>query len=461
MGSQVTGIAGASGRGSNENYTLISGYDIYDRDYYKKLVKKVPRASALQWMRHISGYMSKRTAKRHEYYFHEEGQWFSTVCTLAGASDQTTFVRITISSADHDNSGKDSYPVLNSTVVFENEVVGFVRALSRSSDSAHTFDVYPADTTNVNVVAAAVVGSKVSFFSNAQKEKSTSTEARIPKTSKVTNYIQTFRESYEVTDHAMQNHLEFEIEGQHMLHVKGIDDMMDRFSMAEELGLLINPASSGLTDANSNAIRLAKGMIPQITDSGNVLEYFGTPDMTTVDDAILILNNSFGEHEYVVGQGINIDLGWKNWLIDFNANSNIGVSFDGMTKEQSINLNFTSIGVSGYTFHMQQWPILSHSDSLGAGSMPYRDMAIFVPMGKTKNVEPDSNGGYEPYIQLVYSNPGGAAHQNKGDHMVWSTGALAPGGATDDGAYWRIHAISYKGLEMRCRNKFLLLRKAA
>jgi hypothetical protein len=202
-------------------------------------------------------------------------------------------------------------------------------------------------------------------------------------------------------------------------------------------------------------------MIPQITDSGNTLEYFGTPDMTTVDDAILILNNSFGEHEYVVGQGINIDLGWKNWLIDFNANSNIGVSFDGMTKEQSINLNFTSIGVSGYTFHMQQWPIMSHSDSLGAGSMPYRDMAVFVPMGKTKNVEPDSNGGYEPYIQLVYCDPGGAAHQNKGDHMVWSTGALAPGGATDDGAYWRIHAISYKSLEMRCRNKFLLLRKAA
>jgi hypothetical protein len=61
----------------------------------------------------------------------------------------------------------------------------------------------------------------------------------------------------------------------------------------------------------------------------------------------------------------------------------------------------------------------------------------------------------------VYSDPGGAANQNKGDHAVWSTGALAPGGATDGTANWQIHAISYKSLEVRCRNKFLVLRKAS
>lgn len=461
MSAAVSGMAVSAGRGSNLNYTLISGYDILDRDFYKKLIKRVPRASALQWMRHIQGYMSKRTAKRHEYYYHEEGQWFSTVCTIAAASDQTTFVRITISAADHDNAGLDSYPVLNSTVVFDNEVVGFVRALSRTNASAHTFDVYPADTTNVNVTAAAVVGSKISFFSNAQKEKSTGTETRTPKTTKVTNYIQTFREGFEVTDHAIQNHTEFEYDGSTQLHVKGIDEMMDRFAMAEELGLLINPASSGLTDASSNAIRLAKGFVPQVTDNGNTLEYFGTPDMTTVDDSILILNNAYGEHEYIIGQGININLGWKNWLIDFASGGDNGIAFGAMSKEQSLNLNFKSINFEPYSFYMNTWDVLSHPDSLGAAGFPYRDMAMFIPMGKTKNVEPEGGNGYEPYIQLVYSDPGGAAHQNKGDHAVWSTGSLAPGGATDDGAYWKIHAISYKSLELRCRNKFLILRKAA
>jgi hypothetical protein len=462
MSSQVSSIAQSTGRGSNENYTLISGYDILDRDFYRKLIKKVPRASALKWMRSIDGYMTKRTAKRHEYYFHEEGQWFSTVCTIQAATDQTTFVRITLSSADHDNSGLDSYPRVGNTVVFNNEVVGYIRALSRSVAGAHTIDVYPADTTNVNVVAAAVVGTTFSVFSNAQKEKSTGVDTIVPKTTKVTNYIQTFREGYEVTDHAMQNHTEFEYNGRTNLYVKGMDDMMDRFEMAEELGLLINPASSGLTDANSNAIRLAKGLIPQITDSGNTLEYFGTPDMSTIDDAILILNGAYGENEYLVGQGIRLNLGWKNWLIDFNTDGDKGISYGSLTKEQVVALNFNAIHVEPYSFYMNTWALFGHPDSLGATGMPYPDMAVFIPMGKTKNPDRGDEGqDYEPYIQMVYCDPGGAPHENKGDHQAWSTGAKAPGGATNDEANWKIHVISYKGLEVRCRNKFLVMRKAA
>lgn len=465
MASQVSGIAQSTGRGGDENYTLIGTYDIYDRDFHKKLIKKVPRAAALQWMRVIKGYMNKRKCIRDTYYFHEEGQWFSTVCTIASASDQTTFTRITLSAADHDNSGADSYPVVSQTVVFENEAVGFVAAVTRTTPSAHTVDVYPVDTTNNNILAAAVVGTVMSFYSNAQQEASGQTEVRIPKTSKVTNYVQNFREGYRVTDVALRNHVEFEYNGMNFLHPKGIDDTMDRFAMAEDLGMLITPASSGLVNAGSKAIQLAKGLIPQITDSGNTLEYFGSPDKTTFDDAVLILNRSYGSNEYVVGMGLNLYQSLENWLIDFakGGDNNISFSeFDG-GKKQAISLNFQSVTTSGYTFHFQRWDVLSHSDSLGAGSMPYRDMGIFIPMGKTANPGASEGIGneYEPYLSLVYAEPGGAAHENKGDHRVWSTGALAPNGATSETLEWRIHISSAKSLEVRCRNKFMIMRKAA
>lgn len=463
MASQVAGIAQRTGAGTSENYTLISGYDIYDRAFYKKLIGKVPRASALKWMRHISGYMSKRTTPRHEYYFHEEGQWFATACTIAVVSDQTTFARITLSSADHDNTGTTSYPVIGQLVVFENETVGYVKALNRTVASAHTVDVYPVDTTNVNIVAAAVVGSTMSFYSNAQSENSTTTESRTPKTTKVTNYIQTFRDAYFVTDHAMQNHTEFEYKGKTVLHVKGIDEMMDGFEMAEEVGMLINPASSGLTNAGASAVRVAKGLIPQITDSGNTLEYFGTPDKTTFDDAVLILNRSYaGENEYMVGLALKVYQGLENWLIDFASQGDKGIHFDSMTPEQQLNFNFKSIETAGYKFAFSRWDLFSHTDSLGAGSMPYQDMGVFIPMGTTKN--PVAGEGFndrEPYIQVVYSEPGGNAAENKGDHKLWNTGAYAPQGATNDEANWKIHVISYKGLEVRCRNKFIVMRKAA
>lgn len=464
--SQVTDIPSA-GYQASESYALISGYDIYDRDFYKKLIKKVPRAAALQWMRVVKGYMSKRTCIRQTYYYHEEGQWMSAAATIAIATDNSTYMTITLSSADHTDTGTSSFPVVGQTVLFENEVVGYITAINRSVANAHVISVYPVDTTVYNLVAAAQVGSTMVFYSNAQQEESSATETRVPKTNKVTNYVQTFREAYKVTDHAMQNQTEFEYNGQKFLHPKGIDDMMDRFAMQEDLGLLINPASNGLLNAGSKAIRLAKGLIPQVTDNGNTLEYFGTPDMTTVDDAILILNRSYGEHEYLVGQGLNINLGWKNWLIDFAAGGDDNISFNAFDggKEQAVNLNFKSISIEPYSFHMQTWDVMAHADTLGAGNMPYRDMAIFIPMGKSKN--PDNGDGgsqggdYEPYLALVYSDPQGAANQNKGDHCVFSDGALAPGGATTDAMYWRVNAVSYKSLEIRCRNKFLILRKAA
>lgn len=460
--SQVANIP-SSGYQTSENYALISGYDIYDRDFYKKLIKKAPRASALQWLRVVKGYMAKRKAIRHTYYYHEEGQWMSAAATIAAVVDGTTYADITLSSGDHTDTGTSSFPVVGQTVVFENEAAGYVYSINRGTASAHIVRVYPVDTTINNIVASAVVGSTMVFYSNAQQEESSATEIRVPKTNKVTNYIQTFREAYKVTDHAMQNQTEFEYNGQKFLYPKGIDDMMDRFGMQEDLGLLINPASNGLVNANTKSIRLAKGMIPQITDSGNTLEYFGTPDMTTIDDAILILNRAYGETDYAVGQGIDLNLGWKNWLIDFASQGDNNISFNPFDggKEQAVSLNFKSIAIEPYNFHFQTWAILSHTDTLGAGNMPYRNMAVFIPMGMAKNPEGEQGGEYEPYLQLVYAEPGGAAHQNKGDHMVFSDGALAPNGATTDGAYWRINAISYKSLEIRCLNKFLVMRKAA
>lgn len=468
MASQAPGVSAAStGAGVNENYTLLGGYDIYDRDYYKKLIKKVPRANALKWMRGLKGYMSKRTVIRDEYYFHEEGQWFNTVCTIAAVVDNTTYATITLSTADHDNSGTTSYPVVGQTVVFENEAVGYVSVVTRSVANAHTVNVYPVDTTINNIVASAVVGTTMSFYSNAQQEAGSQTEVRIPKTSKVTNYVQTFREAYAVTDIAYRQRVEWEYDGRNFMYVKGLDEMFDRFAMAEEIGLLINPASSGLVNAGSKAIRLAKGLIPQITDSGNTMEYFGTPDKSTFDDAVLILNRSYGSNEYVVGVGLNLMQGLENWLIDFARNGDNNISFNAFEggQKQALKFNFRSVETSGYEFHFDVWKLLSHSDSLGAGSMPYRDMGIFIPLGMVANPQYGEQGAgnaEEPYLSLVYGDHGHkASWEDKGDHAVWMTGAMAPHGATSDVQELRAHVVSAKSLEARCRNKFLIMRKAA
>lgn len=463
MSSQVQGIVGARYAANGENYVLISGYDIYDRDFYKKLMKKVPRHGALTWMRAVKGYMTKRKAINRTYYYHEEGQWMSAAATIASIVDNTSSVDITLSAADHEDAGVNSYPIIGDMVVFEDEACGLITAINRGTPGAHVITVKPVDSTVTTLAASTVVGTHMVFYSNANKERSTKRSTRVPKTSKVTNYIQTFRQDYEVTDHAEQVETEFSYMGQKFLYVKGIDDTADRFMMDEDLGLLINPASSGLTDAGANGIQLAKGLIPQITDSGNTLEYFGQPDMTTIDDAILILNRSFGDHEYVVGQSLNVQLAWKNWLVDFAKGGDNNISFNAFDggQKQALSMDFKSISIEPYSFHFNQWDIFSHSDSLGAGNMPYKDMAVFIPTGRVKNpVAEEGFGDFEPYLQIVYSRIPGAANENKGDYKMWESGGNARTGATSDEAVRIISMMSWKSLEVRRRNAFLVMRKA-
>jgi len=446
----------------DQTYALISSYGIYDRDIHQKLFKKVPRAGALSWMRALEGRMTKRKTRRHVYDFYEEGQFFKAAITIAGASNTGSADSIvTLSSGDHQEAGTESYPVLNQQVVYEDETVGFVSAKVTSVDGAHTVTITPQNDSQ-DVRTAGVVGGTLVFFSNAQKERSTATTGRIPKVVKVTNGIQTFREKFEVSDWESQNEVEFMYNGSKHLYVKGIDDTADSFAIQEELGLLIGQVSDATFHTGNDNIKTIKGLIPQITDSGNTMEYFDTPDMTTFDDAILILNKAFGDHEYIVGQGLNVNLGLKNWLIDFAQAGTGNISFSAFQggKEQAISLNFKSVFIEPYSFHFQTWAILSHSDSLGAGNMPYKHMLIFIPTGKTKNpYRQEGENEYEPYLQCAYSDPQGAPFQNKGDYKLWETGANAKSGGTSDELTREIHFASYKGLEVRCRNRFLIARR--
>jgi hypothetical protein len=445
---------------SSENVAIATGYGIHDRDFRKKLGAKVPKHKALSIFRELEGKMEKMAkTSRHEYYFYEEGDHLNTACTIAVVgSPLDASVTLTLSAADHFDIGSGtnngSYPVVGQLVVFENETVGYVSAKG-GSDNAHTVTIKQLNTSQL-VGGASVVGGSISFGGNAQKEGSTATQGRVPNVTKITNYITTARENYSVTDFAAQNEVEFEYKGQKFLYPKGIDDTVDRFSAQEEFNLIIAPASSGLTDASSNAIQTAGGLIPQIADNGLSKEYLGAPDMSTFDDIVLALDNNYGDDEYLVGCGINLSLGLKNWLNDFADSSASFKFFDG-GKEQALKFDFKGIMIGGVDFYFQTWNGLSHKGSLGAGDMPYRHMGIMIPCGSTK--DPNTNEQV-PYMRLRYAEPQGAAHEVQRDIKVWETGANAKKGATSDELVRDIHMVSYKGLEIRNREKFMLLRKA-
>lgn len=446
-----------SRQASVENFAIASGYGILDRDFRKELGMKVPKFQALSLFRELKGRMEPaRMTKRHTTYAWEEGDWRKAAVTIASKSNSGSNVLITLSSGDHYDTGTHSYPVVGNLVIFENEEVGYVSAIDRSTPSAHVLTVKPYAATE-DVQTAAVAGGVIVCYGNIQKEKSSKTEMRVPYVSKIESFIHTCRGYYASTDHAQQNEVEFEFNGQKFLYVKGIEEGADGFAMDEEGNMLFTPANDGtLTDASSNALKGATGLIPQTTASGMNFEYDIDFEFADFQDLQLLITDNYGDTEYLFGRGTNLANSMDRWLIDFTDGGAYYNFFDG-GKEQALTFRFKSIEVGGVSFHMNTWEVFSHAGSFGAGNQPWRHMGVLIPCGNTKDPELNKN---VPYLQIQYSAPKGAAHVVQGDYKVWETGADAKQGPTSDEEIREFHWISYKTLAQRNREKFAMVRRA-
>jgi hypothetical protein len=342
-------------------------------------------------------------------------------------------------------------------VIFENETGGFAYAISRAVASAHTVTIKPTNT-DQDVQAAAVVGSKVVFYGALFGEESDTPETRVPYVSKITNTIHTSRKAYKITDWSAQNETEFEFNGQKFLYVKGLEETSDQFSMEEELNLILTPQVGTLVDASGATLKSANGFIPQITTNGQNVEYFDEPDLAFFQDTVLTMVDNYGDDEYFVGQGVNFSLGTDNWLVDFTRGGDNRISYNAFDggQQQAVKFDFKSISLGGATLHFQTWPILSHKGSLGAGDLRYRNMALMIPTGNGIDGETRTP---VPYMRMRYSEPMGAPWEVQGDVKIFEHGGASKRGATSGKQNRFVEYISYKLLEIRNREKFVIARK--
>lgn len=459
MGNDKNFIGAGAAAGS---YEIFNPMDLYQDEIYNKSIRTVPYMSSLSWMKNIKGRSGKRKVRRRTYSFYEEGQFMKAAATIAAITPNGATFDITLSAADHmDIGGNDAttFVVARQTCLFQDgKTTGYVNTVTRTP-GANVINVKKLNPSQ-DIGTVATVGSTIVFFSNAQTESSNGTESRVPQYEKITNYMQSVREKWSDTDYEMQNQIWFEAEdGKKYLYYKGIEDTFQRFEFQKELATLVTPQSSGLTDANGKPVQTMFGMIPQIDQFGINLEYFNEPDGVAFNEMMLALDNNYADKSYLCGHGMNVMLKLKDWLVEFGKNGTGNISFtpfDG-GEQQAIKLNFKSYSVGAYEFYFQQWDVFSHKDSLGAPGLPYRHMMIFMPAGYTKNPDPaEGSSSYEPYIQLVSPiwgvMPSGAI--DKGEYLMWETGALAAQGPTNDVLNKEVHMQAELSLEIRCRHKF-------
>lgn len=449
-----------------QSYAIFSTLDVYDENLLKKLVGRYPDANMMSWLKPL-GLIKKVKTTNSVWKYKEETPYFKASATIAGAENTgTTAVKITLSAGDHTDSGKKSFPRKTNTVYFLNGAQGLVTAVDRTSDNAHVVTVERLSSSH-DVRTAAVVGSSVIFFSNAQPEASGEMETLIPGFTEYTARVQTIREKFKVTDHESQNKLDFQVNGQWYLHYRGLWETEQRFMRQFENMALIQDAGEVEVsdDDQTKKVYTTRGLIPEIKLYGKTVEYAGNPDYNTFEEVIKNIDKVHGESKYLVPMGLDAYLGIQHWAQQYIGDGNIDRFFGEKSGgSQALKVNFNHINIAGYDFALTGMKVLSDEESFGAAGMPFRDYLLFLPHGKTKNANPnfqaDGEDSMEPYFQIRYSEPDGSPREKRGWYKIWETGGNAYTGATGDRLDRSVHFAAYPGVETRKKHMFFIAEKA-
>lgn len=453
-----------NGQVSTLNMSVLTGYGILDREFRKELGMTAPNFSdfsVFRQMKLVNKLKPEEMTNRHEFYHYEKTDHLKANATITAiGTSVANQVTITLAAEDHYDSGAKSYPIVTNDVVFSNQVVGLVYSVDRSVAGAHTVTIKSLTGSN-DVQSAAVIGSIVNFVGNSQQEASGATEMRVPSFTKITQNLKTTRGHFKYTDHAGQNQVEFITgpDGNKYIHPLGISDTAQQFEMDEEFSMLTGKKNTAtVTNAAGNSITTSQGLIPEIYANGMTGEYFGDVDMSSYDDWLLQIIANYGDGEYMCMAGIQLGLNVKNWAIDFAKNEAAYAWFDG-GKEQAATFNFTGIKMPGVGFdvYFKDLKAFSHAGTLGHENLPYQKMGLMIPCGNALN--PKTNT-MQPYLQIRYAKPGGAAHEIQGDIKVFYTGGNSRNGATSDVLEEGFHIVSYKALQMFNIKKFMVIEKA-
>lgn len=429
------------------NDEIISSLDLmHEPEVFRSLVGRYPKQRELGWLKEM-GWTKKvnQTTFKH----HEENTLFQAPIIAAKANSGSNIV-LTLASDNHYQSGKYSFPRVGNLVEFVNGSTGLIIAKDTTTDSAHTVTVAPVNAAT-DVQAAAVVGDNFMCYSNADVEGGVGlTETLIPTTETFDHQLQIFRDKHEVTssEQSNQTYIEFTNpstgQKEKRLYIKGEADTADRFNLQREFGLFLsNKSDANLVNADSKLVRTTEGLIPQLKNRANLMDYSAQPTKETYDRLCKIINKNYGGSEYQLWHGLDYAIANTSFSNDFGqAGGIVYSSFGSEGKERAIKMGFNSIMINGYTFHLKPLNILSYSDTTGAAGFGYSQNAIAMPTEKMMDAK--THEMMDP-VCVRYKEMSGKG--SRGQYKVWETGGNSDAG-TDESLVRKVNYAAEEGLQL-------------
>lgn len=352
-----------------------------------------------------------------------------SVASAVGAS-----VDVTIASASHTSSGKQSFPRIGEICMTDSGAYGYITAKDTSTDSAHVITVKGLTGTAPSISATDVL----TFISNANAEGSGSPESRRYGLTSQTNNIQIFKEKFQITDIQKVSKIEVEFQGKPYFMYKGQHDSLLKFRSDIAYGLLFGQQSSGLTNIDGETIQTTRGLDQYITDGGISYNYTAM-DASKLKEIERKLNAGRCPSDYFMFVGSELNMEFDDLFSGMTHLDQVGYKSLG-GKDRAVSLGIDSHKIYGRTFHKKVLAGLDHPGVSAAGDMKHNKSGYLVPTGQTKTEK--NGGGMVDRIRTRFM--AGDGTDLKYREII--LGGLAPT-PTDERSVLEVHYESVQGLE--------------
>lgn len=282
----------------------------------------------------------------------------------------------------------------------------YIKAMVTAVTGTTTFTATPIN--SADAIPSIPSADEIVIFGNAHGEGS---GFQAPMTTKSTKYdenLQIIKHRMRVTGSESLVKLWYteKSSGEKKFMVKGEGDAYAQFMNVSELNLLVgeklnNTALASTFQATSNPLALTSGLLSQIVDGGNILNYASVSGVTVQDfyDYNVEIDAEKAQKKNQMHSGIAIDQQIDQELGDRLKDGAITYGGFDMDQEKAVNLSFQKFTLGSYTYDKRPMGAFNDRQTLGADGYGFKYEAFTVPSGSVKVVGGEERGTSIPALR--------------------------------------------------------------
>tara|TARA_R110002096_G_scaffold130162_5_gene279255 strand:- start:640 stop:2052 length:1413 start_codon:yes stop_codon:yes gene_type:complete len=282
----------------------------------------------------------------------------------------------------------------------------YIKCIITAVTGSATFTATPVN--SGDAIPSVPAADEIVIYGNAHGEGSGFQAPMSTKSTKYSESLQIIKHRMRVTGSESLVKLWYteKSSGESKFMVKGEGDAYAQFMNTSELNLLVgetlsNTALASTFQATNNPLALTNGLLTQVVNGGNVLNYAAVSGVTIQDfyDYNVEIDAEKAQKKNLMMSGIAIDQQIDQELGDRLKDGAITYGGFNMDQDKAVNLSFQKFTVGSYQYDKR--PMVSFNDrqTLGADGYGFKYEAFTIPAGSVKVEGGDERGTSIPALR--------------------------------------------------------------